>query len=144
MAGNTELIEELRGRLNRVRADQEAVLATVASAHVELAALAATVTSPDGAVTVVAGPGGIVRSVSLAGDPGLSATVEATIRQAVAEVARRQLEIVRERLGDHVDAAQVLGPQAMFLEPAPPAAPEIGDEIDDDADDGPSTILAVR
>ena len=140
MPRNTELIEELRGRLNRVRADKEAVLATVASAHAELAALAATATSPDGTVTVVAGPGGIVRSVSLRGDAQLSAALEATIHQAVAEVTRRQLEIVRERLGDHVDPTQILGPQAMFLEPATalPAAPPAPD------DDGPPTILAVR
>ncbi|MBK1786807.1 YbaB/EbfC family nucleoid-associated protein [Prauserella cavernicola] len=65
----------------------------------------ATATSPDGVVTVVAGPGGAITSVTFAdgvrevSPQALSATVRQTIAAAVAEAARRQAEIVRQGLG---------------------------------------------
>jgi DNA-binding protein YbaB len=172
MPGNAELIAELRGQLERIqerRAGHEAMLATLTETRGELATLTATVTSPDGGVTVVAGAGGLVRSVRLADHAlrttatALSELIETTIRRAIAEAARQQTEIIHERLGPDVDPTRILGPQTRFLEPAcrrPPAFPEpatppphqsparggvagsTGDVTDDT--DGPPTILARR
>ncbi|GLY67036.1 YbaB/EbfC family nucleoid-associated protein [Amycolatopsis taiwanensis] len=63
-------------------------------------------TSPDGLVTVVAMPGGEVRTVTFDDRIGslapssLSALVVHTIAQAQAEAARTQAEVVRRGLGD--------------------------------------------
>jgi DNA-binding protein YbaB len=148
MPGNAELIEELRAQLARIearRADNDAMLARLTETDAELAALAVTATSPDQAVTVVAGPGGIVRSVRLAehamrsSAAALSEVIDATVRQAVAQAARRQVEIVRDRVGHDVDPLWLLGPQAAFAELRAPAPP-----VTTDDDDGPPTILARR
>lgn len=159
MSGNAELVEELRARLERIRdrrAEHEAVLGSLTTARAELAAITASATSPDGAVTVVAGPGGIVRSVHLAEHAmrhtaaALSGVIDATVRQAVARATHEQLAIVRDRLGDRVDPKEILGPQAMFAElaeqptaPAPPAHTDADTDADVD-EDGPPTILARR
>jgi DNA-binding protein YbaB len=155
MSGNAELVAELRVRLERIRdrqAEHEALLGSLTAAQAELAAITASATSPDGAVTVVAGPGGIVRSVQLAEHAlhhtaaALSAVIDATVRQAVAQAAREQLAIVRDRVGDRVDPKEILGPQAMFAELAePPVATAPVRRTDPDIDeDGPPTILARR
>jgi DNA-binding protein YbaB len=63
-------------------------------------------TSPDGVVTVVAGPGGSVTSVTFtdrihATTPeALSASVMQAIAQARASAAQQQAEVVRRGLGD--------------------------------------------
>lgn len=155
MPGNAELVEELWARLERIRdrqAEHEVLLGSLTAARAELAAITASATSPDGAVTVVAGPGGIVRSVRLAEHAmrhtaaALSGVIDATVRQAVTRATREQLAIVRDRLGDRVDPKEILGPQAMFAELAgQPAAPAPRADADTDIDeDGPPTILARR
>jgi DNA-binding protein YbaB len=152
MSATADLVAELSAQLERIRArraDNEVMLGRLADARSELAALAATAASPDGAVTVVAGPGGIVRSVTLAEHAmrrtaaALSEIIDATVRQAVAQATRQQLEIVRDRLGDHVDPQEILGPQAVFAELAEhrPDPPRKAAAIDDDQ---PPTILARR
>lgn len=85
----------------------------------ELAELRATATSPDKAVTVVAGPGGAVLDVTFTEDAlrqspaALSAAVMATLGQAVAAAARQQAAIVEEHVGGDMNLVdQVLETQA--------------------------------
>ncbi|GAB3707694.1 hypothetical protein GCM10027598_11220 [Amycolatopsis oliviviridis] len=85
----------------------------------ELSRLEATATSPDRAVTVVAGPGGAVMDVKFTEEAlrqrpeALSAAVMSTIQQAVAESARKQAAIVEEHMGDDLNLVdQVLETQA--------------------------------
>ncbi|MFD9959114.1 YbaB/EbfC family nucleoid-associated protein [Amycolatopsis sp. NPDC058986] len=94
-------------------------LAGIEGMRAELSALEATVTSPDRAVTVVAGPGGAVLDVrfteeALRQSPqALSAALMSTLREAVAESARRQASIVEEHMGDDLGLTdQVLESQA--------------------------------
>jgi DNA-binding protein YbaB len=71
----------------------------------ELKDVAGTATSPDGMVTVVAGAGGSVKSITFTEatrttDPALlSKTVMHTIARAQADAARSQAEVVRRGLG---------------------------------------------
>ncbi|MCR6481262.1 YbaB/EbfC family nucleoid-associated protein [Amycolatopsis sp. OK19-0408] len=88
---NPELIEEMRWQLKQIedrKADNQRILAGIAgSAHT-------TVVSPDRAVTVLAGPGGVVSEVRLAPeamrfDAGtLSRTITAALREAVAAAGK--------------------------------------------------------
>lgn len=85
----------------------------------ELTELRASASSPDGGVTVVTGPGGAVLEVkftddALANGPqALSASLMATLREAVGEAARRQAVLVQEHLGDELGLVdQVLETQA--------------------------------
>ncbi|GAA3584566.1 hypothetical protein GCM10022222_81570 [Amycolatopsis ultiminotia] len=72
----------------------------------ELKDVSGRATSPDGVVTVIAGPGGVISSVTFterAGetDPSvLSADVMRAIGQAQAAAARTQADVVRRGLGD--------------------------------------------
>lgn len=85
----------------------------------ELTELRASATSPGGGVTVVTGPGGAVLDVKFTdaalakGAQALSATLMATLREAVGEAARRQAVIVQDHLGDDSGLVdQVLETQA--------------------------------
>ncbi len=91
----------------------------IAGMQSDLAGLEVTVDSPDRAVTVVAGVGGSVQDIRFTeaamqlGSQRLGAVVMATVREAVAEAARRQAAIVQEHLGDDVPVLdQVLETQA--------------------------------
>lgn len=81
----------------------------------ELAGLEATATSPDRAVTVVAGPGGSVLDVRFTEDAlrlrpqTLSSAVMSTLQQAVADAARKQAGIVDA----HTGGAMALGEQVL-------------------------------
>lgn len=84
---NAQLIEELRWQLKRLddrKADNQRILAGIAGGD------HTTVVSPDRAVTVLAGPGGVVSEVRLAPEAlrfdavTLSRTITAAIREAVA------------------------------------------------------------
>lgn len=83
----------------------------------ELESLEVAVSSPDRAVTVVAGPGGSVIDIRITEDAlrlgaeRLSAELMATVREAVADAARRQAGIVQEFAGGPV-LEQVLETQA--------------------------------
>ncbi|MET8846120.1 YbaB/EbfC family nucleoid-associated protein [Amycolatopsis sp. NPDC004625] len=86
----------------------------------QLTELRASAASPDGGVTVVTGPGGAVLDVKFTeaalakGPQALSATLLATLREAVGEAARRQAVIVEENLGDDLGLVdQVLETQAV-------------------------------
>jgi DNA-binding protein YbaB len=88
----------------------------------ELEDLEATATSPDRAITVVAGPGGAIKDVRFTDDAlrqrpqALSSALMSTLRDAVAEAARRQAAIVEEHMGDGTGLVdQVLETQAESL-----------------------------
>jgi len=72
----------------------------------ELKEITGTASSPDGVVTVVAGPGGEVKSVSFSDrvrelpPAALAASVTHTIAAARAAAAKQQAEVVRQGLGD--------------------------------------------
>jgi DNA-binding protein YbaB len=89
----------------------------VAGMQSELAALEVSVTSPDRAVTVVAGVGGSVKDIRFTesamqlGSQRLGAVVMGAVHEAVAEAARRQAAIVQEYVGGDV-LEQVLETQA--------------------------------
>lgn len=144
MTDHQTVIDELRAQLTVLRdrkAENDELLGRITTARAELDALAATATSPDATVTVVAGPGGIVRSVqfteaALHTDAAtLAATVTATIRDAVGRAGQQQLDIVRTRVGKNVDPAQILGPQAIFATPAAEPVPVAEEEGDDEPPD---------
>lgn len=140
---NRELIEEMRWQVSKIRnkqAENAELLGKLDAVKDKLAALEASATSPDGMITVVAGAGGIVRSVTLddaamrSSAARLSAAINDTIRDAIAAATRQQLAIVHDDVGASVDAEQVLGPQAKFAghgmtRPSAQApAPDVGDD----------------
>jgi DNA-binding protein YbaB len=102
---------------------------------VEMKAVTASVTSPDGVVTVVAGPGGEVEQVTFSDRAGqldpaaLSATVTHTLAAAKAAAARMQAEVVRRGLGDSDLLDRVLAEDQLLFgdrpaaDPAPAPAP---------------------
>ncbi|XVS64389.1 YbaB/EbfC family nucleoid-associated protein [Actinosynnema sp. CA-299493] len=110
--------EQFQSKLHRV--DQQVV--GIDRMRQELAAMEVVATSPDRAVTVVAGPSGAIKDIRL-GDialrrppHALAGAIMATLRQAVAEAARRQAGIVESALGDDMHLTdQVLETQAQLF-----------------------------
>ncbi|ROP39426.1 YbaB/EbfC family nucleoid-associated protein [Saccharothrix texasensis] len=110
--------EQFQSKLRRV--DQQ--VAGIGQMQQELAAMEVVATSPDRAVTVVAGPSGAIKDIRL-GDAAmrrpphaLAGAIMATLRQAVAEAARRQAGIVEHALGDDLHLTdQVLETQAQLF-----------------------------
>ena len=95
----------------------------------EIVAIETTETSRDGAVTVVAGPSGAVRTITISPSamtmsaPALSRLVTTTFQQAVAKAARQQAEIVQRYAGDRTDiAARVNKVQEELANPPEPPA----------------------
>ena len=88
---------------------QENVTERYAGMKEEIAAIRASVTSPDRTVTVVAGAGGTVLDVRLSEQvmqsPAqvVSGSVMTTLRLAVAEGARQQAAIVQRYMGDRMN-----------------------------------------
>ncbi|MEU6153521.1 YbaB/EbfC family nucleoid-associated protein [Actinosynnema sp. NPDC047251] len=110
--------EQFQAKLHRV--DDQA--AGIGELQRELAAMEVVATSPDRAVTVVAGPSGAIKDIRLADHAmrrpphALAAALMATLRQAVAEAARRQAGIVEHALGDDMHLTdQVLETQAQLF-----------------------------
>ena len=95
----------------------------------ELKAVTAGVTSPDGVVTVVAGPGGEVLQITFGdrvreiGPAALSASVMHTLAAAKAAAARQQAEVVRRGLGDSGLLDRVLAEDERLFGDRPPADP---------------------
>lgn len=109
---STEL-ERLRKDYERYQAKRKQVenpLERVGQLQEELATLEASVTSPSGKVTVVAGPGGSIRKIHFAEDAvqqpasALAAETQATLQQAVAAAARKQARLVDEHMGGQLNA----------------------------------------
>jgi len=95
----------------------------------EIVAIETTEISRDGGVTVVAGPAGAVRSITISPSamgmsaPALSRLVTTTFQQAVAKAARQQAEIVQRYAGDRTDiAARVNKVQEELANPPQPPA----------------------
>ncbi|QUQ70625.1 YbaB/EbfC family nucleoid-associated protein [Kutzneria sp. CA-103260] len=95
----------------------------------EIVAIETTETSRDGGVTVVAGPAGAVRSITISPSAmgmsaqALSRLVTTTFQQAVAKAARQQAEIVQRYAGDRTDiAARVNKVQEELANPPQPPA----------------------
>ncbi|HJQ46424.1 MAG TPA: YbaB/EbfC family nucleoid-associated protein [Amycolatopsis sp.] len=95
----------------------------------EMKAVTASVTSPDGAVTVVVGPGGDVEQITFGERVGqldsaaLSASVRHTLAAAKAAAARLQAEVVRRGLGDSDLLDKVLAEDERLFGDRPPADP---------------------
>jgi DNA-binding protein YbaB len=95
----------------------------------EIVAIETTETSRDGGVTVVAGPAGAVRSITISPSamgmsaPALSRLVTTTFQQAVAKAARQQAEIVQRYAGDRTDIADRVNKvqEELANPPQPPA-----------------------
>ncbi|MCT2582224.1 YbaB/EbfC family nucleoid-associated protein [Actinophytocola gossypii] len=108
-----QLIAEFEKFGARIR-QAEARFAGVSDLGERVAEVESVATSPDRGVTVVAGAGGMVTDIRLApealrlGSAELSATIMATLRQAVAGAARQQAGIVDEAFGGafNVDASE--------------------------------------
>lgn len=114
--------EQFQASIQRV--DQR--VAGVGEMQQELAALEVVATSPDRAVTVVAGPSGAIKDIRLTDQAmrrpphALAGALMATLRQAVAEAARRQAGIVENALGDDMNLTeQVLETQAQLFGVSP-------------------------
>jgi hypothetical protein len=94
----------------------------------ELKDVAGTATSPDGTVTVVAGPGGALKSITFSdathrvAPSTLSATVMHTIARAQAEAARMQADAVRRGLGSTELLDRVLAEDSRLFGDVPPVA----------------------
>jgi DNA-binding protein YbaB len=93
----------------RRKAEAENPLQRVGELHEQLSALEATVKSPSGKVTVVAGPGGSIKDILLADDAvnqpasTLAAELKSTVQQAVAAAARQQATLVDEHMGGQLN-----------------------------------------
>ncbi|WP_053714448.1 YbaB/EbfC family nucleoid-associated protein [Saccharothrix sp. NRRL B-16348] len=114
--------EQFQSKLHRV--DQQ--VAGIDEMQQELAAMEVVATSPDRAVTVVAGPSGAIKDIRLSDiamrrpPHALAGAIMATLRQAVAEAARRQAGIVENALGDDMHLTdQVLETQAQLFGVSP-------------------------
>ncbi|WP_300010461.1 YbaB/EbfC family nucleoid-associated protein [Pseudonocardia sp.] len=98
--GYQQRLQDIRARAHRVQA--------------ELAGVEATATSADGAVTVTAGPGGVLRRVVFdERSEGLSRTqlgaaVVAAVAQAQGDAARRATEALEPLVGRDSEAMRVL------------------------------------
>ncbi|GAB2997653.1 YbaB/EbfC family nucleoid-associated protein [Saccharothrix stipae] len=110
--------EQFQAKLHRV--DQQ--VAGIDQMQQELATMEVVATSPDRAVTVVAGPSGAIKDIRLTDQAmrrpphALAAALMGTLRQAVAEAARRQAGIVENALGDDLHLTdQVLETQAQLF-----------------------------
>ena len=108
----------------------QAQFAKVADMQEEVAALEAAVTSPDGTVTVLAGPSGSIKNIQLAADAyrvppeALAATIMTTLQQAVAAATVEQAEVVDTAVGNAFGlntTERVLAAQAEALGTTPEA-----------------------
>ncbi len=110
--------ERFQSQMQRV--DQQ--FANVGEMQQQLTEMEAVATSADRAVTVVAGPSGTIKDIRLTDQAmrrpphALAAELMTTLRQAVAEAARRQAGIVEGAIGDDMKLSdQVLETQAQLF-----------------------------
>lgn len=106
IAEEMEKLQQQLDRLDKSKQETDARFARLDGLKEEMESLEATVTSSDRAVTVVAGPGGGVKSIKFSEEARklsptqLSSAATSTLQQAVAQAARQQAEIVQGHLGD--------------------------------------------
>ncbi|MEU7481303.1 YbaB/EbfC family nucleoid-associated protein [Lentzea sp. NPDC042327] len=110
--------ERLQSQMHRI--DEQ--FANVGEMQQQLAEMEAVATSQDRAVTVVAGPSGAIKDIRLTDQAmrrsphDLAAALMSTLRQAVAEAARRQATIMEGAFGDDMRLTdQVLQTQAQLF-----------------------------
>jgi DNA-binding protein YbaB len=110
--------ERFQAQMQRV--DQQ--FANIGDMQQQLVEMEAVATSPDRAVTVVAGPSGSIKDIRLTDQAmrrpphALAAELMSTLQKAVAEAARRQAGIVEGALGDDMHLKdQVLETQAQLF-----------------------------
>jgi DNA-binding protein YbaB len=113
-----QLVAEFEQFQARIHSADER-FADLAGMQDELSAMEVSASSPDRAVTVVAGPGGSVKDIRLTeaamqyGPQRLAGTLMSTLQEAMAESARKQALIVQEHVGgDEPILDQVLETQA--------------------------------
>lgn len=157
-------LDQLRKKYEQFRATIEHIespMQGIEQMKEELAALESAVTSPNGGVTVTAGPGGSIKDIRItdeaSGRPGaqLAAEIMTTLRQAVAAAARSQAAIVDQHSGAELGAMdRVLQNQADAFgttveelknslppdDPAAPKAPQAAKRNDDDFSE--STLMS--
>jgi DNA-binding protein YbaB len=98
----------------------------------ELKAVEIRATSPDGMVTVVAGPGGAVTAITFSEairdttPSALSAAVLSVLAEARALAARRQADVIRQGLGDTELLDRVLDSDSQLFGDPRPVAPPTG------------------
>ena len=110
--------ERFQAQMHRV--DQQ--FANIGEMQQQLTDMEAVATSPDRAVTVVAGPSGTIKDIRLTDQAmrrppqALAAELMSTLQKAIAEAARRQAGIVEGALGDDMHLTdQVLETQATLF-----------------------------
>lgn len=137
MADELEALTEAAEKLHAARVEAAKKVKDFGGLREQLGQIRAIVHSPDGSVAVAAGPGGTVQDIRFApealalGPDGLRATVMGTLRQAIAQAARQQAQLVQQYVGDDMDVVgQVRATQAQAAQqapvippPAPPAPP---------------------
>jgi DNA-binding protein YbaB len=143
--GHADLLQQMRSGLEQIEqanAAAEDRLARLDGLTDKLAEIRASVTSPDGSVTVVAGTGGGIRDVQFSSQATrlsptrLSEVVMTTLRQAVAEAARKQASTVDEATGERITdrvlktQESVLGPAASPAAESRRSAPPEDDAVD--------------
>jgi DNA-binding protein YbaB len=97
------LTQEFEKFQQKIKGFQQQAVNTEAMSQ-EITDLEAQAVSPDGTVTVVAGPGGSIKDIRFRNarrldDTQLASTVRSTLQQAVATAARRQAAIVERHAG---------------------------------------------
>lgn len=154
-----QLQEKLR-RIDEIKQKGDQRQAALTRMKDEIGELSVTVSSPDRAVTVVAGPGGSVQSVRVSDEAlegsaiQLSSAITTTIHEAIAAAARRQAAIVQDALGPQSNVlesvletqAEVFGMsvadlKAKLADERPVAAPR---PIDQGADFAEEDFLEAR
>ncbi|WAL64243.1 YbaB/EbfC family nucleoid-associated protein [Amycolatopsis cynarae] len=132
MSGYAEQLLRRIEAIDTAAADNRRRAETYRQMASELKDVTAQAGSPDGAVTVVAGPGGEVKEVRF-GDQirgiapqALAASVMQTIAAARAAAARRQAEVVRRGLGDTELLDRVLDTDERLFGDQRPADPDPG------------------
>jgi DNA-binding protein YbaB len=107
--------------IDRISAENSARTEVYAALGEELQEVTAGITSPDGAVTVLAGAGGAISDVRFTGaihsmqPQDLSRSVLSALSQAQAEAARKQAELVRSRLGSTEELERVIADDERIL-----------------------------
>jgi YbaB/EbfC DNA-binding family protein len=147
VADELEALTETAAKLHAARVEAAKKVKDFGGLREQLGQIRAIVHSPDGSVAVAAGPGGTVQDIRFApqalalGPDGLRAAVMGTLRQAIAQAARQQAQLVQQYVGDDMDvvgqtraaqapAAQAQAAQAQAVQqgpvippPAPPTPP---------------------
>lgn len=112
----------------------------------QVAGIEARAMSEDRSVTVVAGPGGVtdiqLTQEALRRSPNqLSGAIMTTLREAVADAARQQADVVQEFLPDSDVRARVLRTQQEMQDPTSTSARTAPPPVDDPDEDMPDSFL---